>query len=837
MKIANQKCINHLGYKNMKTAKGRNIIAVIAIALTALLFTALFTILGSITYSFEQSNFRQIGTCSHGEFKRLTYEQYEILKQDKDIDEYGLRRVAGIASGENFQKHIVEVSYCNANAAKWMYLTPTEGRLPNPGTKEIATDKKVLSLLGAKGALGEEINLIIDIDGVEITETFTLCGIWDYDSALPVSHILVSEDTMEELISANTSPFLDKNLGTYGLDIMLKNDSNIEESLLKILDRNGFQGIDTLAENYIAIGVNWGYLSSNKELNLSSESIFALAIILLFIIGTGYLIIFNVFRISVVNDIRHYGLLKTIGTTGRQIRRIVFLQAMTLSATGIPLGLLLGWLVGTVLTPVVMEQLNIYDAGISANLAIFVFSALFALLTVIISCRKPAKIVSRVSPVEAVRFTESTGKATIRRSKRGISLFGMALANLGRSKGKTSLTVISLALSIVLFILTYTFANSFNMEKYLQNIVMDFIVSDACYFNTYSLWEPDNTITDENITEILKLEGIENSFSAYGTSIEDTPQVFYTEQQIYDNMARYGTINEENLRSYLEFTEKNGDSYACDVQLFGMDKEGFSKIKVLEGELDRLFEDNCIAVEKSNNFKLGDTVTFYFNDFVIKEYTVCAIVDIPFALGYGYSINGDLFLLESEHYIQTVDKCGPLYVAMDIADEYEAAAEEFISSYADKTTLDYTSRSTTEAEFESFRNMFFILGITLSGIVGLIGLLNFTNTILTGIFARKRELAILRSIGMTGKQLKAMLIYEGLFYTTTAVFAGLVLNLLTIPASSVIESIFWFCDYKFTPVPVLIAAPVFTVVGIVLPLITYGIFSKRTVVERLRDVV
>ena len=85
MKVSNQKCILRISLKNMKATKARNLIAVIAIALTTLLFTALFTIIMSISLAFEQSNFRMVGTSSHGEFKRLTKEQYELLREDEGI--------------------------------------------------------------------------------------------------------------------------------------------------------------------------------------------------------------------------------------------------------------------------------------------------------------------------------------------------------------------------------------------------------------------------------------------------------------------------------------------------------------------------------------------------------------------------------------------------------------------------------------------------------------------------------------------------------------------------------------------------------------------------------
>ncbi|MFR9251992.1 MAG: ABC transporter permease [Oscillospiraceae bacterium] len=153
-------------------------------------------------------------------------------------------------------------------------------------------------------------------------------------------------------------------------------------------------------------------------------------------IFTGYLIIYNIFQISVAGDIRFYGLLKTIGTTPRQLKRIIRQQALLLCLIGIPAGLLLGYGIGAVLVPVVLRSTQL-DAGIttiSTSPVIFVGSVLFALLTVLLSCSKPGKMAARVSPVEATKYTDAMQTKKKQRSTRGAKLHQMAFANLGRNK-------------------------------------------------------------------------------------------------------------------------------------------------------------------------------------------------------------------------------------------------------------------------------------------------------------------------------------------------------------------------------------------------------------------
>lgn len=867
MKVQNKKCIFNLSLKNMKSARVRNIVAVIAIALTTLLFTALFTIVMSISKGFEYSNFRQIGTSAHGEFKRLTEEQYDVLKNADGIDAYGLRRILGIGADEVLLKNYTEISYMNKNAAEWGFVTPTSGRLPKENTDEAAADTRLLHALGIPVEIGSEFSVTIDVDGTITTENFVLCGWWEFDGASPASNILIPESRLEEIFEKLDTQFYDENTGSYSLTVMLKNADNIEEKMNAILLENGYS-TDMTSNNYIALGINWGYMSESFAESADAGTIAAIAVMLVMIIATGYLIIYNVFRISVSNEIRRYGMLKTIGTTGRQISRIILIQAMTLSLFGIPLGLILGWSTGVILSPIVINELNVaHNAGASSNPVIFVFSTVFAVITVLISCFKPAKIAASVSPIEALRYTEANINNDFRKSTKGVSIPKMARANLIGSKGKTALTVISLSLSVVLFTFTVTFANSFSMEKYLADTPFDFQISSADYFMSGLDWKPETAITEDDINMLKSMDGVTESFSAYGTLLENGPQSFYNEEYVRSQLEYYGH-DANSIDSRITYSEKDENGLLTDlIQLLGIEKQGLGKIKVLEGDINRLNESGYIAVEKSDFFQLGDKIKVRYTDLVryvnsvtgitytdfdsipqsewenievINEYhdvqyEICAVVDVPYSLGYHYSIMGDLFLINSDSFKAEIKNSAPLYVALDVADDAEQNIEQFLSEYTENSTLNYSSRARSAEEFESFRRMFVVLGGALSFIVGLIGVLNFVNTVLTGIISRRRELATLQAIGMTGKQLKAMLICEGLFYITGAAVTAIVLNLLTIPMSSVIEKVFWFCEYKFTFVPMAVTVPVFALIGIIVPTITYAVFTKKSVVERLRE--
>ena len=146
----------------------------------------------------------------------------------------------------------------------------------------------------------------------------------------------------------------------------------------------------------------------------------------------------------------------------------------------------------------------------------------------------------------------------------------------------------------------------------------------------------------------------------------------------------------------------------------------------------------------------------------------------------------------------------------------------------------YESKATLRAEFNSLRNMFLVLGGVLCAVIGLVGVLNFFNAIMTGILSRKREFAVLQAVGMTKRQLKSMLICEGLFYALGASAAALVLSLLLNPLiGGFLENMFWFFRAGFTFLPVLLAVPVFALLGCLIPSIVYGQAARQSIIEQL----
>lgn len=893
MKVKNRKAVRRLSVKSFKAAGRRNITAAVAIAMTTVLFTALFTIMMSINTSYESYTFRQIGGYAHGTFKDVTSQQASMIESNSKVKAVGRRITAGIITDGGFAKIPAEISYMDDNNAKWSYINLSKGHMPE-AEDEIIMDTAALDALGVDPEIGAKIKLTYDMLDVDSTvgsrtDTFRLVGWWDYDDISPVHFINVSEAYVRKVEQAAFGGGADHL--REDINVMFRTSIGIEENMKTVENDLGFQSDDLDKDGYVRYGVNWGYTASQAADGIDLEMVAAAAALLILIIMTGYLIIYNIFRISVSSDIRYYGLLKTVGVTPRQLRRIVRQQAMMLCAEGCPAGLVIGYLAGRVLMPVIMESTSLGSSCVEVSISpvIFAASALFSIVTVFLSCARPARMASKVSPVEAVKYADAShGQHKIGKMRRirkpgamkSAGLGRMALANLGRNRLKTLVVILSMALSVVLLSVLCAFVGGFDMEKYLsKQTCADFIVGKTDYFN-FQAHGTESGLSEGEIAEIKA--GTESSVSGMAWSLDDTDSVIWLPKSA--GSSDDDALDDDEQTSYAkQALQKEGrENMPCsDLQIEGLDAELLQKLQVIDGELAPMSDsgENAIAVaaETDDNGNLmdgdslpkpGDTVTVtyidegYFIDSRTGEkssentpgeyikykvarshdvrYTVCAVVSVPYSMSFRYSDFSSIdAVINSERLRADSDaEIFPMFYMFDAPDRSaedgdEAFLKELTSSPA--SSLMYESKATVRAEFEGFRNMFTLLGGVLCVITGLVGILNFFNSIMTGMMSRRYEFAVLQSIGMTGKQLRSMLIYEGLLYAAYAILLSIVLSIIIEPiAGRMLENMFWFYSYRFTLKGIFITAPVFLAAGAVLPALLYRGISRGSIIERLR---
>lgn len=422
IKVDNKKTINRIADTAFKKDKLRNLFAIIAIVLTTVLFCCLFTVASSMVKSIEESTMRQTGNSAHGSFMLITEEQYEKLSVHPDIKEISYSVFLAVAGNESLAKRPTEICYAKDELeARLTFSMPTTGRLPE-ADNELATDTLVLE------KLGETVTIQYMIGEKEYTKDFTLVGFWEGDIVASVSRIWGSESYVKSVLDNATLEGMDGRTRAICADVNFYDTWDLEANFGKVITESGYSITDILYR------VNGAYMDNSS---MDAETIVGIVLIILAIICCGYLMISNVFLISVTKDVRFYGLLKTIGTTGRQIKKMINRQAMKICIIGIPVGLIIGGATGYLLTPFVLGIMNTNVSEISVEWWLFVFAAIFALLTVFMSIRKAIRIASKVSPIEALRTSEAADE-TKKKNKSGkkISLLKMAWENTGRKRKK-----------------------------------------------------------------------------------------------------------------------------------------------------------------------------------------------------------------------------------------------------------------------------------------------------------------------------------------------------------------------------------------------------------------
>ncbi len=844
IKVQNGKAIRNLADKSFRANKTRNLIGIIAIALTAVLFTTLFTLGIGTVESMQKATMRQAGGDGHGMLKHITDEEFSRVKDHKLIKEIAYNRMlCDDLENEEFLKRKAELWHSDDVGLKLRFCEPTSGHKP-VAQNEIIADTKTLQLMDIPLEVGAPITLKLNIRGKIVERHFILAGWWESDPAFMVGLIFTSRAYVDAHIDELKNTYNQDSSITGIIDayIMFKNSLDLRGKLDTVIVDSGYS-LNENDVNFMDSNVSWAYISTN--FGMDPGTLIALISGLMLITFTGYLIIFNIFQISILRDIRFYGLLKTIGTTKRQLRRIIRRQALLLSAIGIPIGLIGGFFSGKSLVPLILNASEF--AGITVEISpsptIFIGAALFAFVTVLISTFKPARIACSVSPVEAVRYSDGTTKnsSKLKKSTNGAKMPRMALSNLGRNKKRTVIVILSLSLSLVLLNTAFTLSRSIDMDKYLSKFVdTDFLIAHADYFRN-DFYGLENQTTESFIESVKDQPGFEEGGRLYGGQWE----MF--------------TVEDKKNTTQVYNIDEKGNFIAS---VYGLETLPFNRLELIDGELDdeKLasgkyilegihLDDNNVPEIAGKHFEVGDKIILHNykgtserydgREYTTQEFTVLGHIAIKTYTNSDRHKSFYSFYLPADIYKTLVVQPVVMSYAFNISEDKEAEMESFLQSYTDKVEplMNYTSKFTSLNEFSGMRTMFITIGGTLSLIIGLIGILNFINSILTSILTRRKEFAMLQSIGMTKKQLRRMLIFEGTYYAIgTGVFSlvfGVVFSLMIVKS---LCDLLWFFSYNFILWPLLVVLPLIFVLGVVIPLVSHMMTDKQSIVERLREV-
>lgn len=835
--VNNKKTIALLANSSFKANRLRNLFAVVAIILTSVLFTSLFTIVSSLIVCMEESTMRQVGESAHGGFKYLSNEEYEILKNHPSIKNISYSVPFAFAQNKELLKRPSEIRYTSGEEnAKEMFCMPEVGRLPEKDN-EIATDTLVLKRLGIDTKLGQEITLEYSIKEQKYTEKFKLVGFWQGDVLSPASTIWLNRSYVEQKLKGYIPEHENDPIGTINASLNFSNSFNIEKKLQKIILDSGF----TLDE--IAYGVNWAYIGNKGFTDIIS--IIAIFGIISIIIFCGYLMISNIFEISIANDIKYYGLIKTIGTTPKQIHKIIRKQALKLCIIGIPSGIFSGYLIGILTTPLILKTLNTNVIKIYVNWIVFVLSALFSIFTVLISIAKASKIASKISPVEAIRTTDRINTKQKFKNSGKINLFTLANANLSRNKKKTILITISLSLGLIILNGSFSFANSFDMDKYLSGMIdSDFAVGDVSNFNVYVHYYNQDTLNSEFFDKLSKQNNIKDVNNIYfaETNLE-TSKYFNFDKILKQLSEEYG----KDSPQFNKATEAE-NSQTLPTHVYGLDNGIFDRLFLIKGEIDiqklstgKYIIASPIYKESNTPFcEIGDNIQIKGKNGEINTYEVLAIAQIPHHSSIKHShppLTPD-FYLPTDVFLSDIEEKAPMLSTINMKNENIQDMEIFLNDYCNNIdpNMAYNSKKSLVKEYENTKYTYQAVGIIISLIVSFIGIMNFINTIITSIIARKREFAMLQSIGMTSKQVTIILILESSIYMLLTFVIVLTVGsaICYFLISSLVSNALYMKMY-FTIIPSLLCLPLLLLIAITIPLIYQKNVYNNSIIERLRE--
>ena len=842
--------VKKLSGRYFKASKSRNMIAIIAIILTTILFTTIFTLGSGLMDTVHDQNIRKAGGDGQVVLSYISDEVYNDVAGNPLIDRIAYTKAVSYQlKNPGLKRWRSDLWYMDDTALEFARYTPTTGRRPE-AENEIIADTKTLDALGVPARVGETVSLTYEVKGKSYTIDFTLCGFWETDSLSNIGRLIVSKafvDAHSDVLTY-TYPVDNDYSGVVSAYVMFRGKGDIEARLHQLLSETGYT-CDTMGgskenDNYVIARVSPAYQSgalTDNPAMLISGIIGALLIIV-----TGYLIIYNIFQISVIQDIQSYGQLKTLGTTKRQIRRLINRQAFRLSFIGIPIGLLVGFFVGRALVPFLMNG-TVYtaDAGtkVTANPLIFIGSSAFALFTVFVSVRKPAKIAGAVSAIEAIRYTENDtaafGKrrAKDKKSTHGAKLHFMALANLGRNRKRTVLVIVSMTLSLVLFNTVFTLSSGFDIDKYIAKFMdTDFVISNAEFFQ-YQVEKGEHDLSDTFIEAVRQNSSFEDGGRLYSSWMLEEP--FSTEHNAFFSYNK----------------DLNGNPF---VRLYGADDFLLNGMEVIEGTIDLeklktgeyiLLSVDCNddgTVIENPNISVGDTVRI--NHLKAEELSTTITDSYDFIIMAKVRANENTattrntgearFYLPTEIFLPLCDNPHLVSFPFDVKEGAEAEMAEFLNSYIDSVEpgMDFESRATYTSSFDDLTSLIITIGGALSIIIGIIGIANFVNSVLTSVITRKKEFAMLQSIGMTGKQLKRMLSFEGLYYAVGTIITSLVLGILfSVVIVRGISSGIWFFTYQFVMWPMLVIYPFLILLTVAIPALLYRQIAKDSIIERLRQ--
>lgn len=829
---------NKVTLQSLKKNKTRTIVTIIGIILSAAMICAVTTFASSI-YNYAYENAVYVDGNWHGSAEDVDLKTYELIKNESKIEDYVYAQQLGYAKVDgctNENKPYLFVLGASDGFNEMMPVHITSGKYPTSAT-EILIPEHLYVNGGVELKIGDTIELALGkrmLDGYSMGQNNPFYVYDENNETVPSGEELVVEDTRSYTIVGfyerpsfenYTAPgytaitIADKDAGEqYSYNVWFK--MNKIKEVYSFIEDNQLPGrTNSSVLRYSGVSRYEGF----------NSMIISLAVIVIALIMFGSIaLIYNAFSISVAERTKQFGLLSSVGATKKQLRRMVITEALMVSVVGIPLGILAG--VGGIGVTLIFVG-NKFQAlvgypiplKLSVSTVSLVIAVAIALLTVLISAIVPSKRATKVSAIEAIRQSKDINAKIkkVRTSKLIYKIFGLPgmLANkyYKRSRKKYRATVLSLFMSVVLFVSAAAFTNALteSVSDSFGSVGYDILIYG--YENEFIKATTDDLLNelknDKGVNQVAYTQGssffvalpsdeVSKDFLDYYTKAEHLAVSQVKDVGVYTN---FKFVDDEAYRELLRTYKLNEEEYfnpnapkavAVDGRvIFDSVLGKYTNYNVLKSEdadititIQREFEGYYLdreIVDEDGNFLYvfenmknpGDSMTLTKEEaYEEKSAEIGKIIyDAPFYL----DVNSRLALIYPMSLRDSVlsaeillDSGYNYYITTDTHVETMSAVDETLSDLG----LAKLRVHDIAAQEEENRNIVTIIQVFAYGFIVLISLIaaaNVFNTISTNIALRRREFAMLKSVGMTAKGFNRMMNFECILYGTRALLFGL----------------------------------------------------------------
>lgn len=843
------KILNKFTIKNLRLNKKRTIVTIIGIMLSTALICGLAGLVSSFQKTLVNATIATEGNF-HTKFNNVAKDKFSYVTENQKVKQYFFTSELGWAileKSQNTNKPYVQVMEYDKTALENFGVNLVEGRLPE-NSNEILISEHIRTNAMLNWKVGDKITINVGervtTDGSKLNENNPYGIIETYDETTDEYDIIQKE---EKIINAKTK--------TYTIVGIIKrlNYENYSSPGYKIItykeelrDKENISVLYKEAKNYAEINQEMSKNLATEDIQLNMDLIrfqgglgdSAMAavitvagVIMVIIIISSVFVIRNSFSISVSERNRQYGMLASIGATSKQIKRNVVFEGMCVGLIAIPLGILLGIVAIIILLEVVNYILGDLLVGMefvySINIPGIVISIVISLITIYLSTLIPAKRAAKISPIESIRGNKETKikSKKIRTSKVTKKLFGVggviASKNLKRSKKKYRTTVISIVVSIFIFISLSSFL-SYGMD------MTGFYYVDYSYnlYINYGKAEDVSVKEQEKIyNEITKLEGIDKYAYTWEASVA-------TDMYKYSN-GRFEETDECNILVY------NNEYFKEYMKEIGLKEEDYKTAVILIDDELAYQADGSKNLEKLYNLKKGDIINLKINDKIISTKIAENPTKRPMGLESVYAYGGEILVSQDfvkEHLGENLEDSFYLGNLLIHSNEAEKM-EEHINNFKNEKGYLNIEVSNLDTFVKQQQKIVLVAAIFLYGfitVITLIGVTNIFNTITTNMILRSKEFATLKSIGMTTKEFNKMIRLESIMYGTKSLMIGIPLGILGSYAIYYGFAKEMDLGYNLPFIPILISIVfVFIIIGMTMKY-SLNKINKQNIIETIR---